>query len=168
LTTVYAAGLRVSEVVLRKISDIDSGRMMIREQGKGGKDRYVMLSPQLLRILRSYWRFTRPKRWLFPGTAVNEDAGWFEHVGVDTLCCQKTLQPEPAWASPPLARNCRDYSECVQLKANGVGGERPARQPRPLRTAAAGQPRRAAGASFRAPIVRPVCRKDCSECGIDF
>jgi integrase/recombinase XerD len=68
LTTVYAAGLRVSEVVLLKIVDIDSQRMVIRvEQGRGGKDRYVMLSPQLLKILRTYWRFTRPKRWLFPG-----------------------------------------------------------------------------------------------------
>jgi len=68
LTTVYATGLRVSEVVLLKIADIDSQRMVIRvEQGKGGKDRYVMLSPQLLRILRTYWRLARPKRWLFPG-----------------------------------------------------------------------------------------------------
>lgn len=68
LTTVYAAGLRVSEVVLLKVVDIDSQRMLIRvEHGKGGKDRYVMLSPQLLRILRTYWRLTRPKRWLFPG-----------------------------------------------------------------------------------------------------
>jgi hypothetical protein len=68
LTTVYAAGLRVSEVVLLKIADNDSQRMVIRvEQGKGGKDRYVMLSPQLLRILRTYWRLARPKRWLFPG-----------------------------------------------------------------------------------------------------
>ena len=67
LTTVYAAGLRVSEVVLLAV-DIDSQRMVIRvEQGKGGKDRYVMLSPQLLRILRTYWRLARPKRWLFPG-----------------------------------------------------------------------------------------------------
>jgi integrase len=50
LTTVYAAGLRVSEVVFLKVGDIDSGRMVIRvEQGKGGKDRFVMLSPQLLR-----------------------------------------------------------------------------------------------------------------------
>jgi len=66
LTTVYAAGLRVSEVVLLKIADIDSQRMVIRvEQGKGGKDRYAMLSPQ--RILRSYWRFARPQPWLFPG-----------------------------------------------------------------------------------------------------
>jgi site-specific recombinase XerD len=68
LTTVYAAGLRVSEAVMLKIADIDSSRMVIRvEHGKGGKDRYVMLSPQLLRILRGYWRLARPKRWLFPG-----------------------------------------------------------------------------------------------------
>jgi site-specific recombinase XerD len=68
LTTVYATGLRVSEAVMLKIADIDSGRMVIRvEQGKGGKDRYVMLSPQLLRILRGYWRLARPRRWLFPG-----------------------------------------------------------------------------------------------------
>src|ERR1700681_4033398 len=68
LTTVYAAGLRVSELVLLKITDIDSQRMVIRvEQGKGGKDRYVMLSTQLLRILRTYWRLARPKDWLFPG-----------------------------------------------------------------------------------------------------
>jgi hypothetical protein len=47
---------------------VDSRRMVIRvEPGKGGKDRYVMLSPQLLRILRTYWRLARPKRWLFPG-----------------------------------------------------------------------------------------------------
>jgi integrase/recombinase XerD len=68
LTTAYAAGLRVSEVVNLKIADIDSSRMMIRvEHGKGRKDRYVMLSPQLLDILRSYWRATRPAHWLFPG-----------------------------------------------------------------------------------------------------
>ena len=68
LTTAYAAGLRVSEVVALKVADIDSGRMLIRvEQGKGGKDRYVMLSAQLLAILRTYWRLARPRHWLFPG-----------------------------------------------------------------------------------------------------
>jgi site-specific recombinase XerD len=68
LTTAYAAGLRVSEAVGLKVCDIDSGRMVIRvEHGKGGKDRYVMLSVQLLRILRTYWRLARPKHWLFPG-----------------------------------------------------------------------------------------------------
>jgi len=68
LTTAYAAGLRVSEVVNLRVSNIDSARMVIRiERGKGGKERYVMLSKQLLNILRSYWRLTRPKDFLFPG-----------------------------------------------------------------------------------------------------
>ena len=68
LTTAYAAGLRVSEVVRLKIVDIDSSRMLIRvDQGKGGKDRYVMLSTQLLTMLRSYWETARPCHWLFPG-----------------------------------------------------------------------------------------------------
>ena len=68
LTTAYAAGLRASEAVHLKLSDIDSGRMVIRvEQGKGGKDRYAMLSAQLLTILRGYWRLAQPRHWLFPG-----------------------------------------------------------------------------------------------------
>jgi integrase/recombinase XerD len=68
LMTAYAAGLRVSEVVRVKLTDIDSSRMLIRvEQGKGGRDRYIMLSSQLLVVLRAYWREARPGRWLFPG-----------------------------------------------------------------------------------------------------
>ena len=68
LITAYATGLRAAEVVRLKLADIDSSRMVIRvEHGKGGKDRYVMLSPQLLGILRGYWRLTRPTHWLFPG-----------------------------------------------------------------------------------------------------
>src|SRR5947199_3520559 len=68
LTTAYGAGLRVCEVAALKVGDIDSSRMVIRvEHGKGGKDRYVMLSPQLLRILRAYWRLAKPAAWLFPG-----------------------------------------------------------------------------------------------------
>jgi site-specific recombinase XerD len=68
LTTAYAAGLRASEVVGLKVANIDSRRMVIRvEHGKGGKDRYVMLSTQLLTILRTYWRLARPEHWLFPG-----------------------------------------------------------------------------------------------------
>jgi len=67
-TTIYAAGLRVSEVVALTIKDIDSARMVIHiRQAKGRKDRYVMLSEQLLAILRDYWRRTRPPHWLFPG-----------------------------------------------------------------------------------------------------
>ena len=68
LTTAYAAGLRVSEVAALKISDIDSRRMVLRiERGKGGKERYAMLSETLLGILRSYWRLAHPERFLFPG-----------------------------------------------------------------------------------------------------
>ena len=68
LTTAYAAGLRASEAVSLKVADIDSSRMLIQVcHGKGAKDRTVMLSPQLLAILRTYWRLARPKEWLFPG-----------------------------------------------------------------------------------------------------
>jgi integrase/recombinase XerD len=68
LTTCYAAGLRVSEAIRLTPTAIDSQRMVIRvEQGKGQKDRYVMLSPKLLETLRSYWRAVRPREWLFPG-----------------------------------------------------------------------------------------------------
>ena len=64
----YGAGLRVSEVANRKVSDIDSKRMLLRiEQGKGKKDRHAMLSPRLLAILRDYWWVAKPSTWLFPG-----------------------------------------------------------------------------------------------------
>ncbi len=68
LTTCYAAGLRISEAVRLTIPAIDSQRMVLRvEQGKGRKDRYVMLSPRLLEILRDWWRVSRSRPWLFPG-----------------------------------------------------------------------------------------------------
>lgn len=73
LMIAYGSGLRVSEVVSLKVSDIDSQRMLIRvEQGKGKKDRYVMLSPRLLEVLRTWWRAERPKDWLFPGWRVGQ------------------------------------------------------------------------------------------------
>ena len=68
LSIAYGAGLRASEIVNLKIGDIDSERMLIRvDQGKGRKDRNVMLSPSLLELLRDYWREARPQGWLFPG-----------------------------------------------------------------------------------------------------
>jgi len=68
LTTCYAAGLRISEAVALTPPTVDSKRMVIRvEQGKGRRDRYVMLSPKLLEVLRAWWRVEKPKDWLFSG-----------------------------------------------------------------------------------------------------
>ena len=102
LMTAYAAGLRLSEVIGLRVDDIDSKRMVIRvRQAKGRRDRYVMLSPRLLALLREYWKVDRPTDWLFPGDvpgnpitgkAVHkicvraaQDAGLGKHVTVHTL-----------------------------------------------------------------------------------
>jgi site-specific recombinase XerD len=86
LTTCYAAGLRISEANHLKPTHIDSQRMVVRvEQGKGQKDRYVMLSPKLLEILRDWWRVERPRPWLFPGDVAGS------HISKDAVeqACQK-------------------------------------------------------------------------------
>src|SRR5215471_12943738 len=68
LSIAYGAGLRGAEVVMLRVGDIDSQRMLIRvEMGKGGKDRHAMLSPQLLELLRAWWSQCRSRGWLFPG-----------------------------------------------------------------------------------------------------
>lgn len=102
LMTAYAAGLRVSEVVALRIEDIDSKRMVIHiRQAKGRKDRYVMLSPRLLEILREYWKAARPIEYLFPGNTptkpittravhlacrdTREASGLGKHVTIHTL-----------------------------------------------------------------------------------
>jgi integrase/recombinase XerD len=79
LSTPYGAGLRVSEVASLKVDDIDSTRMLIRdEQGKGRKDRNAMLSPQLLALLRLWWKEGKrrsvmlPHGWLFPGRSATD------------------------------------------------------------------------------------------------
>jgi len=80
MMTCYGAGLRVSEAVVLKVSDIDSKRMLIRvEQGKGRKDRYVMLSPRLLEVLRRYWRAFPSLGYLFPSWRENR------HLSTGTL-----------------------------------------------------------------------------------
>jgi integrase/recombinase XerD len=69
LMVIYSGGLRVSEATHLRIQDIDSSRMLIRvEQGKGQKDRYTLLSTQVLFKLREYWRTYKPRPWLFPGS----------------------------------------------------------------------------------------------------
>lgn len=73
LSIAYGTGLRASEVISLQVGDIDTTRMVIRvDQGKGHKDQYVMLSQQLLELLRQWWRIARPRYWLFPGQVPSE------------------------------------------------------------------------------------------------
>ena len=75
LKTTYAAGLRVSEVVQLRVRDLESERMVIRvAQGKGGKDRYTLLTPSLLSALRAYYKVYRPAVWLFPSSQAPQHA----------------------------------------------------------------------------------------------
>lgn len=96
LVTAYAAGLRLSEVACLGVTDIDSKRMVIRvQQGKGRKDRYVMLSPRLLLLLREYWKAVRPNgNWLFPGA----DTKTHITAGAIQDACKK------AWQSSGLTK----------------------------------------------------------------
>ena len=89
LRTIYATGLRVSEVTHLRVHDVDSARMLIRvHQGKGRKDRQVMLSPVLLEELRRYWRFARPRHWLFPGEEPTQPLS----ISAVQRVCQKARQ----------------------------------------------------------------------------
>ena len=79
LMTLYSTGMRRAELVSLKVNDIDSDRMVVHiRQGKGGKDRDVPLSPKLLETLREYWRWKKPRLYLFPGEAKNGSNG--EHL----------------------------------------------------------------------------------------
>lgn len=105
LGTAYGAGLRVSEVAHLKVGDIDSARMLIRvEQGKGRKDRNAMLSPQLLRLLRLWWREGKrrgvmlPGGWLFPGQNALEPISTRQlnravHEAAETAGIKKRVSP---------------------------------------------------------------------------
>ena len=94
LTTAYAAGLRASETVGLKVGDIDSERGVIRvEHGKGGKDRTVMLSAQLLRILRVYWRLAKPQGLAVPRTGRRPA----------TSTCRCCIRPAARRVPPPAS-----------------------------------------------------------------
>jgi integrase/recombinase XerD len=99
LMTIYAAGLRVSEVTHLRVSDIDSQRQVICvRQGKGRKDRQVMLAPKLLELLRIYWKSYRPRVWLFPGESpehpVSSETVWrvCHHAG-EAAHLSKSISP---------------------------------------------------------------------------
>jgi site-specific recombinase XerD len=115
LTTCYAAGLRISEVVRLKPNDIDSQRMVIRvDQGKGKKDRYVMLSPRLLDTLRGWWRVEKPTGWLFPGTIPGK------HITKDAVeqACQKAHKR--CGITKPITPHCLRHAFAVHLLENGT------------------------------------------------
>ncbi|MEI6154924.1 MAG: tyrosine-type recombinase/integrase, partial [Deltaproteobacteria bacterium] len=83
LMIIYSSGLRVSEAARLELTDIDSKRMVVRiRQGKGGKDRYSILSQTTLEHLRQYWRKYRPTKWLFEGEKKNDHitSGTIQHV----------------------------------------------------------------------------------------
>lgn len=115
LTACYAAGLRISEVVCLKITDIDSARMVIRvDQGKGQKDRYVMLSPRLLEILRDWWRVEKPRHWLFPSDLPGQ------HISTDAVeqACQKARHCCPI--SKPTTPHSLRHAFAVHLLESGT------------------------------------------------
>ena len=116
LTACYAAGLRISEALHLKPADIDSQRMVIRvEQGKGQKDRYVMLSPRLLETLRNYWRAVRPTgEWLFEGDIAGQP---INRSSVE-LACQQT-RPRAGIRKPVTPHSFR-HAFAVHLLESGT------------------------------------------------
>jgi site-specific recombinase XerD len=115
LTSCYAAGLRISESVRLQPPDIDSQRMVIRVvQGKGQKDRYVMLSPKLLETLRNYWRAVRPKRWLFEGDVSGQP---ISRSAVE-LACQKAHRL--SGIGKPISPHSMRHAFAVHLLESGT------------------------------------------------
>jgi integrase/recombinase XerD len=115
LTTCYAAGLRISEAVRLKPTDVDSQRMVIRvDQGKGRKDRYVMLSPKLLDTLRSYWRAIQPKRWLFDGDVPGQPIS----TSAVELACQKARRL--SGIGKPITPHSMCHAFAVHLLESGT------------------------------------------------
>ena len=115
LTVCYAAGLRISEAVALTAPAIDSQRMVLRvEQGKGQKDRYVMLSPKLLEILRDWWRVERPDHWLFPG----DQPGW--HITTNAVALQCRQVQRICKISKPITPHSLRHAFAVHLLESGT------------------------------------------------
>jgi integrase/recombinase XerD len=115
LTTCYATGLRISESIRLKPTDIDSQRMVIRvEQGKGQRDRYVMLSLKLLETLRNWWRVEKPVDWLFPGDVTGK------HITKDAVehACEKARTL--SGISKPITPHSLRHAFAVHLLETGT------------------------------------------------
>jgi integrase len=113
--TLYSTGIRCSELCHLKVSDIDSERMVIRvHKGKGGRDRDVLLSPKLLKTLREYWRWMKPKTCLFPGMVNN----WRADVPITPKVVWKAVNDagKRAGISKRVAPHLlRHYSVCLTI-----------------------------------------------------
>jgi integrase/recombinase XerD len=115
LMTCYGSGLRISEAIALRVSDIDSKRMLLRvEQGKGRKDRYTLLSPGLLAVLRSYFRAARPTGYLFPS--------WREghHICAGTLGGACTEAAKQSGIAKHITAHTLRHSFATHLLENGT------------------------------------------------
>ena len=111
----YGAGLRLSEVLSLKLTDVDGERMILRvDQGKGRKDRNVMLSPKLLETLRTYWRQARPRVWLFPGH------GGKQHLHPTILQRAFKHAKEEARITKPVSFHSLRHTFATHLLESGV------------------------------------------------
>lgn len=118
LMTAYAAGLRLSEVTHLQVTDIDSQRMLIRvRQGKGQKDRYVMLSATLLKLLRVYWRSEQPRTWLFPGRQ--------SHLPIEDSSVQRVCSQAGRDAGLTKPVTVRVLRHCFATHLLEAGGQHP-------------------------------------------
>jgi integrase/recombinase XerD len=119
LMTLYSTAVRRSELCRLQVSDIDSQRMMIRiQQGKGRHDRDVPLSPKLLETLRLYWRWRKPKTYLFPGTIRGKRADVPISANSVWLACRQAAQQ--AGIRKPLSPHCLRHSCATHLLDAGA------------------------------------------------
>ncbi len=115
LAATYAAGLRIGETVRLKVASVDSKRMLLHiAEPKGGKDRYAMLSPRLLQILRAYWKRARPTSWLFPG----QEPG--SHVSVEAIQSACRAARKRARIGKPVTPHVLRHSFATHLLENGT------------------------------------------------
>jgi integrase/recombinase XerD len=131
LSLAYGCGLRASEVVSLKVSDIDSAQMVIRiEQAKGRKDRYVMLSPELLDMLRQWWKAARPQGWLFPGRPAVNPLTTRQPLPSGRQGCRdqegcNAAQPASFFCDPPAREQARYPDDSGSSRPQATGYDRP-------------------------------------------
>ena len=119
--TAYGAGLRVSEVIALKVADIDSERMLLRvERGKGRKDRHAMLSPQLLELLRAWWREGRRRNLLLPGGWLFPDRNPVEPLSARQLCRVVRAVAQAAGINKRVSPHTLRHSFATHLLEQGV------------------------------------------------